>query len=39
MAKTSQCLNAPVMNGYLGSLGLHLERDKVTEDDISKLTY
>ena len=39
MAKASQCLSAPEMIGYLGSLGLHLERDEVIEDAISELTY
>ena len=37
--KWQRHLNAPVLSGYLESLGLHLERDEVTEDDISKLTY
>lgn len=36
MAKTSQCTGDEWL---LRALGLHVERDEVTEDDISKLTY
>jgi len=37
--KWQRHLSALVISGYLGPLGLHLERDEVTGDDISKLTY
>lgn len=32
-------LSPLVMNGYSGSLGLYLEREEVTKNDVSKLTY